>query len=220
MRTKLKDVTIRMAENRSDLEALYRFRYSIYVEEMGKPMPGVNHLQRALHDASDDTATHLAAYSDGHIVGSLRIIWGADNLPEAYADWYSLADFHAIPRECMTFTGRMMVAASLRRGSTATALAVSAYQLGCQRGSRLDFIHTTHPLLGYFARLGYCRYRPEFIDPQLGPRTPMLLRLQDHAHLEQCRSPFLTVLPPHPDHGHTVPSPHSEIHHPARAMRP
>ena len=37
MRTKLKDITIRLAESCEDREKLYRFRYAIYVEEMQRP---------------------------------------------------------------------------------------------------------------------------------------------------------------------------------------
>lgn len=67
------------------------------------------------------------------------------------------------------------------------------YRIGCHIGVLFDFIHTTPPLVRFFERLGHRRYKSDFIDPQLGARTPMSLVLQDIKHLETCHSPFLNI---------------------------
>ncbi len=184
-------ITIRLAETEEDRQRVFQFRYEIYVKEMGKPMPGADHQKGHLSDACDNGATHIMAWSDGDLVGSLRIIWGRIEIPEPYAEWYGLADFMSFPPEVLSFTGRMMVAPDRRNSLIAAALASEAFRLGCEQGVKFDFIHTTPPLLGFFERLGHRRYRPDFIDPKLGPRVPMLLTLEDREHLKNCRSPLL-----------------------------
>lgn len=171
-------------------ERIYRFRYSIYVEEMGKPMPGADHVRRTLRDELDDRSTHLMALRGDELIGTLRITWGADGLPERFVNWYGLERFMGFPKEDLSFTGRMMVSAGLRSSAVSLALAREAYRLGRERGVGFDFIHTTPALIPFFERLGHRRYAPEFLDPDLGPRTPMVLVLGDFEHLDSRQSPF------------------------------
>ncbi len=184
-------VTIRQAETSEDRERVFRFRYEIYVKEMGKPMPGADHCRRLLQDESDERATHLMALDNDEVVGSLRTIWGSVEIPSHYREWYGLADFAEYPVERMSFSGRFMVAQGQRRGLTTALLLREAYGLGCERQVGLDFIHTTPPLTRLFEQVGHRCYKADFIDPHLGPRTPMVLFVEDHEHLIKCRSPFL-----------------------------
>lgn len=169
---------------------IFRFRYAIYVEEMGKPMPGADHAGRILKDELDDRSTHLMALVGDELVGSIRITWGADGLPERYVDWYGLDKFSVFPPSDFSFTGRLMVLENLRSSAVSLALAREAYRRGRERGVAFDFIHTTPRLIPFFEKLGHRRYAPEFLDPDLGPRTPMVLVLTDLDHLSGCQSPF------------------------------
>jgi predicted GNAT family N-acyltransferase len=184
-------LTIRQAETSEDREQVYRFRYEIYVKEMGKPMPGADHARWMLRDEGDEQATHLMALDGGELVGALRIIWGSTEIPESYRAWYGLGDFANFPATAFSFTGRLMVLPGLRNSLTASALAGEAFRIGCERGVKFDFIHTTPPLVRFFERLGHRRYRADFVDPDLGPRIPMVLALEEREHLDKCRSPLL-----------------------------
>ncbi len=186
-------MTILLATSQDELEAIYRFRYAIYIEEMGKPMPGADHERRELRDELDARATQLFVKRDGEIAGTVRIVWGADGIPANYAGWYGLEQFMGFSSAAFSFTGRMMVAQKHRNGPLSMALAKEAYRLGCERGIAFDFIHTTPPLIPLFERLGHRRFTDNFVDPDLGPRTPMALVLSDYKHLEKCSSPFLNI---------------------------
>lgn len=181
---------IREAGMEEERQRIFRFRYVIYIEEMGKPMPGANHKQRILQDDFDARSTHLYVEREGEIVGAVRIIWGHDGLPPPYVNWYGLERFHLFsPRE-ISFTGRMMVADKFRSTLLAASLAREAYRRGRENGVVFDFIHTIPPLVPFFERLGHRRCNGDFLDPDLGPRTPMVLALEDLPHLERCQSPF------------------------------
>lgn len=186
-------MTIRQASNPEELAAIYRFRYAIYIEEMGKPMPGADHASRTLRDELDYRSTQLYAQDNGEIIGVVRVTWGADGLPENYLNWYGLEQFACFPKEEMSFNGRLMVSEKFRNSGVALALARQTYRLGRERGVAFNFLHTTPPLIPLFERFGHRRYAPQFIDPDLGPRTPMVLVLEDINHLENCKSPFASL---------------------------
>ncbi len=181
---------IRLAETSEECERIFRFRYSIYVEEMGKPMPGADHVRRTLRDDLDERSTHLFAKRGDELIGAIRITWGADGLPEKFGNWYGLERFNGFPKEEISFTGRLMVSENLRSSAVSLSLAREAYRFGRERGIGFDFIHTTPNLIPFFERLGHRRYAPEFLDPDLGPRMPMVLVLGDLEHLDSCQSPF------------------------------
>jgi predicted GNAT family N-acyltransferase len=184
---------VREATTGEELERICRFRYSVYVEEMGKPMPGADHERRCLQDDLDGRSTHLFAEREGEIIGTVRIVWGCDGLPPAYIGWYGLERFQVFPESAISFTGRLMVAGKHRHGPLALLLAKEVYRRTLERGVAFDFIHTTHPLIPFFYRLGYRRYRNDFVDPDLGPRTPLVMVLLDLEHLLNCSFPFLSA---------------------------
>lgn len=184
---------IRQADTDEERQRIYRFRYDIYIEEMGKPMPDADHQRRMLHDEFDPRSIHLYVERDGEIAGALRLIWGRDGLPPAFEDWYGLEIFrHFSPAE-ISFTGRLMVAKKYRSSPLGVSLAREIYRIGHEAGLAFDFIHTTPPLVSFFERLGHRRYKSDFLDPNLGSRIPMVLLLQDVPHLENCQSPFLST---------------------------
>src|SRR5260370_1088540 len=144
---------ISSAEACEDLARIFRFWYDIYIAEMGKPMPGADHNRCTLSDGLDSRATHLYAHCNGEILGTLRIVWGREAIPDQYRKWYALERFNCSPA-AMSFTGRFMVAESWRktlRGSlAAVALACEAFRLGRSNGIEYDFIHTTTSLVPFF----------------------------------------------------------------------
>lgn len=188
-----KALLIREAITEQERQRIFRFRYAIYVEEMGKPMPGADHEQRLLQDELDARSTQLYVERTDEIAGAVRITWGRDGLPPAYVGWYGLDRFRVFPPAAISFTGRMMVAGKHRNGPLAASLAREAYRRGLEHGVAFDFIHTTPPLIPLFERLGHRRYHGDFIDPDLGPRTPMVLVLEDLEHLEKTKSPFIST---------------------------
>ena len=74
---------IRLAESQEDLEALYRFRYKIYVEEMGRVQHDADHLNKKIRDDLDDGGHNLLAFKQGKLVGAARI-----NLNQSISPFY------------------------------------------------------------------------------------------------------------------------------------
>lgn len=193
-------ITIR--ELRSDeRESLFRFRYAIYVEEMGRKQTYADHAGRRIEEPLDDRAFHLAALQEGTIVGALRVNWGTDAAISYYRDLYKMTLAGPwFPRQTTMIT-KFMVAAPVRKSSLALRLCESAFEWGYRQGSRFDFIDCNPGLRPFFQRLGYRQIQPDVIHPEYGQVHPLVLSIADREHLAGVGSPFCRVLeqlPPDP----------------------
>ena len=65
---------IRRAETSDELEAVYHFRYLIYVEEMQRKQAYADHVRRRIVDPLDDGAVNLVAWSGSEVVGTCASI--------------------------------------------------------------------------------------------------------------------------------------------------
>ena len=110
--------TLRFAESEADHEAIYRFRYEIYVEEMGYPFPGVDHRGRRLADARERPTRRLMAEEGGRLVGTLQFNWGAEcPFTEEERAIYRLSDFVALAGDEVTMIASRFMTRSSHRDS-------------------------------------------------------------------------------------------------------
>ena len=96
-------------------EAVYRFRYSVYVEEMGRYQDTADHVGKRLLEPEDETSWIFHAKEDGNVVGTARLSWGARGFSQRQIDEYSLEPFLAeVPHEHLAIGERVMVTPRLR----------------------------------------------------------------------------------------------------------
>jgi predicted GNAT family N-acyltransferase len=183
---------VNVARTEVEKQAIYEFRYQIYIEEMGKPYSCADHKRKQFSDPLDERATLLYSKMQGKIVGTLRINWGEDREALAvFAQTCGLTDFKCFPRRSLSFTSRLMVHREHRRSPLAAALSTKAYELGRERSTQLNFMHCAPRLLKFFERMGFRQYRQDFEDPEVGTQVPLVLVIEDVDHLRASRSPFL-----------------------------
>src|SRR4029453_5640787 len=109
------------AQSEHDQEELFRFRYAVYVEELGRYRQRADHRGRRLVEPEDAHSVLYGARQDGHVVGTARLTFGADGLSHRQIDEYSLGHLLAeVPAELRAGGERLMVAPDLR-GSTVSA---------------------------------------------------------------------------------------------------
>src|SRR5688572_33235100 len=108
--------TLRFASTEADHEAIYRFRYEIYVEEMGYPFPGVDHRGRRLADAFERPTRRLMAEEGGQLIGTVQFNWGAEcAFTDEERGIYCMSDFVALAGdESMMIASRFMTRSSHR----------------------------------------------------------------------------------------------------------
>ena len=85
-------ISLAFAKTDEERERIFRFRYQIYVTEMGKQPKDADHHAQTLRDELDNAETDLLyATSEGEIVGTLRRnTLDILQLPASWRDRYRL----------------------------------------------------------------------------------------------------------------------------------
>ncbi|GLV82802.1 acetyltransferase [Streptomyces lavendulae subsp. lavendulae] len=150
-------VSVRVASSEADLAACYAVRTDVFVVEQSVP-------ESIEYDAYDAVAVHvLAVGPDGEALGTGRLLHG----PEALAKTGS-PEIGSLGRLAVRKSARGLgVGVALVRAIEAEAagLGLTAVDLGAQ----------THAM-GFYERLGYVAYGPEFQDagiPHRSMRRPL-----------------------------------------------
>lgn len=189
-------LSIRIASTAAEREAIYRFRYDIYVREMGKVrLEQADHGRGWLKDDADDQATLYGAYAeDGSVIGTLQVIGGETGIPDAFRQLPHFEQFLTLPPSALSFTGRLMVAPGRRGGQAMTALVGRAYQDGLATGRHFNFCVCSPGLVDLYEHLGYRRFTGNLVDPVVGYQVPLVLAARDREHLSTIQSPLWRIL--------------------------
>lgn len=145
--------TVRVAEGPADREACFAVRKEVFVGEQGVP-------QGIEYDAYDATALHvLAIGADGIPLGTGRLLHGEAAVGKTGGD----ASVGSLGRLAVTRRARGLgVGAALVR-----AIEDAARDLGL---TAVD-LHAQTQALGFYERLGYTAYGPEFQDAGIAHRA-------------------------------------------------
>jgi Acetyltransferase (GNAT) domain len=111
-------VDIRVAESHADLEKTYRFRYQIYVEEMGRVQKYADHARRRIEDRLDKNAVNLAAFRDGKVVGVVRINFPRESDVGDYERSYHLSSVGKDHPTHTSINTRLMIAPSTAKAGS------------------------------------------------------------------------------------------------------
>ncbi|WP_244334159.1 GNAT family N-acetyltransferase [Streptomyces seoulensis] len=145
--------TVRAAEDLADHEACFAVRKDVFVGEQGVP-------QDIEYDAYDASAVHvLAVDEDGVPLGTGRLLHGEAAAAKTGGD----ASVGSLGRLAVTRRARGLgVGAALVR-----AIEDAARSLGL---TAVD-LHAQTQALGFYERLGYTAYGPEFQDAGIAHRA-------------------------------------------------
>lgn len=189
-------------------QAVYRFRYDVYVREMGKvSLPEADHATQQIRDSLDDEANLYVARqiagdgTPGPIVGTLRTVMGAAAIPDSFRSLDGFHHFDAFDDGAFSFTGRLIVSPNARGGQAMPALVRRAYADGLDSAAQFDFCVCAPGLVDLYEHLGYRRFTGNVADPVLGYMVPLVLVLRDSDHLRLLRSPLWRILRGHPSAG-------------------
>ncbi|WP_030783905.1 GNAT family N-acetyltransferase [Streptomyces sp. NRRL S-920] len=139
-------VTIRVARDPEDLAACFAVRKDVFVAEQQVP-------EEVEYDAYDAGAVHvLAVREDGVPLGTGRLLTGAAAAAKNGGD----AGVGAL--------GRLAVTAAARGAGVGAALVRAIEDAARARGLAAVDLHAQTHALGFYERLGYEAYGPEFPD--------------------------------------------------------
>lgn len=149
----MRQIEIVEVRSRERLEQAFAIRRTVFVEEQG--------VSEALEiDGRDDEAQHLLALRDGDPVGTLRLRWVEDGRVA------KIERVAVLPRARGAKVGQILVEAALSWSRTADAEAA--------------MLHAQTIVQGFYARLGFIAFGPEFIEDGI-PHVAMQLSLRGDA---------------------------------------
>jgi predicted GNAT family N-acyltransferase len=182
---------IRIACSREEKEAIYRFRYQIYVDEMGKRLTYADNAQRMLYDEMDEDADHYMVVAAGEVVASARLNQGGGAaFSEHWRRVYRLGRWNGFPAERLSISSRLMVAVPWRGSAVLSGLLLKLFEHSRDHGVQFNFLNCSPSLLEFYEQLGYRRYADGFVDEDVGYRIPMVFMTEDADFMRLVRSPF------------------------------
>jgi predicted GNAT family N-acyltransferase len=145
--------TVRVAEDLADREACFALRKRVFVIEQGVP-------QEIEYDSYDAGAVHvLAVREDGTPLGTGRLLYGEAAAAKTGAD------------PSVGSLGRLAVTQDARRLGVGAALVRAIEDAARARGLAAVDLHAQTHALGFYERLGYEAYGPEFPDAGMPHRA-------------------------------------------------
>ena len=191
------DIHIAIAETEEEKQAVYRFRYSIYVEEMGKYKTIADHARRMFYEPEDAQSRISYATQNGEVVATARGTWGGDApLPQRMIDQYGLAPFLAeLPQSAISVGERGMVLPRLRGTDLFLRLIGASLRFANERRIQVCFGDCEPHLLNLYLGLGYRTYSKRNVNSaEAGYLIPILFVPEDVAYLRRINSPLLEYL--------------------------
>ena len=188
---------IGIAETDEEKRAVYRFRYDVYVEEMGRYQTVADHKQRILYEEVDEQSRIRYATVDGDVVATVRLTWGGDApFPQRMIDQYGLAPFLAeLPASAIAVGERGMVRPDLRGTDLLIQLIGSSFEFANENRIQLAFGDCEPHLLNLYLGLGQRTYSKTNINSlEAGYLIPIVFVVEDIAYLRQLNSPLLPYL--------------------------
>ncbi|AIF49587.1 cyclic nucleotide-binding domain-containing protein [Pelosinus sp. UFO1] len=192
-------IKIRIASTKREKEAIYKLRYRVYVEEMGKtPIASANHEKKKIMDVMDDQSVLLYAQLGSEVIGTLRVTIGKIELfPSELQEIFKMQRFATFlqgsrnQKQCLST--KMMVISKYRNSQAAYLLLSKGYEVGRDEGVQFSFGGCSPQLVPLYERLGFRRLGYNFFERGFGLIIPLFLILEDLEHLQAVRSPFLRV---------------------------
>ncbi len=153
------------AETEDEKEAVYRFRYSVYVEEMGRYQQSADHVGRRLVEPEDEQGWIFFARDGDDVVGTARLSWGADGFSPRQIDEYSLTPFlDEVPHSMLAVGERVMVMPKYRGTGLVDELLECRRAMAADHDVRLVFSACEPHLLSLYLSQGRKTYADKNIN--------------------------------------------------------
>ncbi|SBT88706.1 Predicted N-acyltransferase, GNAT family [Streptomyces sp. DI166] len=144
---------VRVAEEAADREACFAVRREVFCGEQGVP-------EELEYDAYDAVAVHvLAVREDGVPLGAGRLLYGEAAASKVDGD------------PSVGSLGRLAVTKAARGLGIGAALVRAIEDAARARGLTAVDLHAQTHALGFYERLGYVAYGPEFADAGMPHRA-------------------------------------------------
>ncbi|MEM8686680.1 MAG: cyclic nucleotide-binding domain-containing protein [Pseudomonadota bacterium] len=190
-------ITIGPALSTEERDAVYRFRYRIYVEEMDRYRSIADHETQRLYEPDDQNSHIYHALLGDEVVGTMRLTWGGDGgINARHVEQYDLRPFLSkVPEEQIVIGERFMIEPSLRGSNLLFRLFTAYLSFVNERRIQLVFGDCEPHLLNVYQGLGFRPYTKRNVNSsETGYLVPLVLVPEDLEYLRQIESPIVRVM--------------------------
>ncbi|MBS0252707.1 MAG: GNAT family N-acetyltransferase [Proteobacteria bacterium] len=157
--TRIKIVRLDSGALGDDLhDHLFRFRYHVYRELMGRPQIYADEIRRCVEEPLDQNGANYVALDGDRVVGCLRRNFLSE--PEAgyYRDLYRCGIFKGISLDEIAISTKLMVLPELQ-GTTLAIRLIQRYARDAYGdGVKINLIDCNDHLVRFFEKMGYLPY--------------------------------------------------------------
>jgi len=191
-------IEIGIAVTEREKQEIFRLRYRIYVEEMGRQPVAADHSRKLLADEIDRWAFLLYAKSGSELIATMRVNVGLiEEFPRDLARLLCMDKFRRFCAESgfplVAFSSKLMVSPAYRNSPALHLLTAKGYELYCDHQVQFNFGGCNFYLLRLYEQFGCRRFGRNFVDPGFGLLAPFVLLVNDIAHLKAVHSPFTRI---------------------------
>lgn len=187
---------IRPVRDATELRAVQRFKYDVYVDEMGRYGDIADHDARLLVEADDATSHVFVALVDGALAATMRLTWGGDAaLGPRQIEQYDLGPFlEHMPLGQFVVGERFMIAPAYRGSDLLMQLFTAYLGFVNERRIQLVFGDCEPHLLNTYQALGFRTYTGRHVNsPATGYLIPLVIVAEDLDYLRGIGSPLAAV---------------------------
>jgi hypothetical protein len=185
------------ARTPEEREAVYAFRYTVYVEELGRELGGADHVHRVVRDDEDEAVGSIHLYTGpiDAISGAVRLrIWKPGQVPGHEFRMLAMDHFPGIRSMAVSELGRLMIRPSLRGRLLLPALVREVYVRGASAGVDLGFCYCAPGLVQHYRKLGFRPYAAPLVPTVDGLHVPLVGIPSDAAYLRSVGSPVAPLV--------------------------
>lgn len=184
--------TVHRATTRAEREAIYRFRYEVYVNEFGRRLGEPDHERRWVRDDDDESphTTILYTGTPDHITASVRLRhWSPGEVPAADVDTLSLDCIPDAENRNLAEIERLMVHPNVRGKLLVASLVKTSYEiLVGEHQSEMVFCYCSPGLMHFYRRIAMRPYGGRLVNAPDGLMIPMVSVTSDADYYRQVGS--------------------------------
>lgn len=189
-------VNLEIAESEQEKMRVYRLRYQVYVEEMGRRLKSADHKNRLVVDEFDKSGFVVYARVGSETIGTIRVNVGtADQFSPDIVRMFCMDVFQIFAvgrkKQKLYFTSKYLVASPYRKSTIASMIVAWSYGFWRDKGeAQFCFAGCNPYMIPLYERLGFRRFAGNVNIPEYGCMVPLVLVLEDEKHLRAVNSPF------------------------------
>jgi CRP-like cAMP-binding protein len=187
--------------SREELEAVFRFRYTVYYEEYGRSLGLVDHENKWVWDEEDESEFTSILYTGSleDMTGTVRVRhWPPGQVNEHVKHELSMDVLPDIEHRHTGEIGRFMIRKSLRGRLLLAAFARETYDLlAGEKGTELVFCYCAPGLVHYYRKLGARPFGGRLVPTPDGAMVPLVSIISDHDYYKKAGSPLAPLVRRH-----------------------